>query len=174
MKSSEETLRILAYDRLGTIGGAAAARALAASFGRVEQNEGAKILEALGGINAEPSLELIERVLLAPQFDTVARAVLRDEAAWAARRIGGDRMFEALEASAERRHGRDAKVLVYLAVLDGEKALPILKKHRLPRMVYVSWESGKELETIDWIIRQLENGRPIASLDVPPSELQFN
>lgn len=174
MKSSEEVLRILAYDRLGMIGGTAAARALAASFGRVEQHEGVEIMKALGGIDAEPSQELIERVLLAPQFDTVSRADLRDEAAWSARRIGGDRMFEALKSSAERRHGRDAKVLVYLAVLGGDRALPVLNEYRLQRMVYVSWESGKELETIDWIIRQLENGRPIASLDTPPQRLRFN
>jgi HEAT repeat protein len=174
MKSPEEILRILAYDRLGMIGGTAAARALVASFGRVEQNEGLEILKALGGIAAEPSLELIERVLLAPEFDTVTRANLRNEAAWSARRIGGDRMFEALKASAERRHGRDAKVLVYLAILGGSKALSTLNDYRVQRMVYVSWNSGKELETIDWIIRQLDNGRSIASLDTPPAELLFN
>jgi HEAT repeat protein len=173
MGSSERALRILAYRRLGDIGGATAARAMAASFGRVEQDEGLEILKALRGIDADPSLALIERVLLAQEFDSVERADLRDAAAWAARRIGGDRMFEALKESAGRRHGRDAKVLVYLALLGGEKALPILTEHRLPRMVYVSWESGKELETIDWIIRQISNGRSIASLDTPPNELHF-
>jgi HEAT repeat protein len=174
MSSSEEVLRLLAYDRLGALGGTAAARALAAGFGRVEQHEGLAILQALGSIAAEPSMELIERVLMAPQFDTIERAELRDEAAWSARRIGGDRMYEALEASAERRHGRDARVLVYLAVLGGDRALPVLKKHRIERMVYVSWSSGKELEAIDWIIHQLENGRSPASLDKQPGKVLFN
>ena len=132
------------------------------------------ILRALGSIPNEHSMELIERVLLAPEFDGVERSDLRDEAAWSARRIGGDRMFEALEASAERRQGRNARVLVYLAVLGGDRALPTLNEYRLSRMVYIDWERGKELETIDWIIAQLEHGRSIAALDSPPERLLFN
>jgi HEAT repeat protein len=171
MKSREEPLRLLAYDRLGRIGGAKVARELAASFGRVEQDEGVAILKALGGIPGEHSMELVERVLLAPEFDGYERSYLRSEAAWSARRIGGDRMFNALKASAERRQGRDAEVLIYLAVLGGDKALAILREYRMPRMVYLGLERGEELETIDWIIDQLEHGRSIASLDLPPDSL---
>jgi HEAT repeat protein len=174
LESAEPEIRQLAYERLGEIGGAPAARALAGHFGRVGQREGMAILDALGKLNEEPSLDLIERILTGPEFDSVERAGLRSMAAWSARRLGGDRMIEALKASAARRHGRDVHVLIYLALLEGESVLSTLAEYRMLRMKYVGWLSGKELEKLDWIARHIRDGGSLSAVDVPPHEISFN
>jgi len=172
--SPDAHIRLLAYERLGEIGGGRAARALADAFGRVGPDEGLAILRALGGTNQPAALELIERVLLAPEFDAIERSKLRQMAAWSARRLGGERMLGALHASVKRRMGRDAHVLIYLALLGGEEALPTLAEYRLPRMRLVGWMSGKELEKLDWVSRNLSAGRSLSEVDVPPEEIIFN
>jgi hypothetical protein len=174
MTSPQEQVRLLAYQRLGEIGGKQAAGALADRFGRVGADEGLAILDALGNVDETPALDLIERVLTAPEFDPVERADLRSMAAWSARRLGGERMIAALKASAERRHGRDVHVLIYLALLEGEEALPTLAKYRMLRMKYVGWMSGKEFEKLDWIARHISNGASLAAVDVPPGRISFN
>jgi HEAT repeat protein len=173
MSSDNELIRRLAYEMLGEIGGAPAARAMSNAFGRVDPGEGLAILQAMGGMEELEALELVERVLLAPEFDPVGRAALREMAAWGARRIGGDRMFEALKNSAARRRGRDVHVLIYLAVLGRERALPIFDEYRISRMRYVSWMSGKELEKLNWIRRHLSQGGSLSEVDVSPEEILF-
>jgi hypothetical protein len=78
-----------------------------------------------------------------------------------------------LKAAAERRHGRDVHVLIYLALLEGDKALPILADYRLLRMRYVRSMRGKEMEQLDWISRRLSAGLPITTLDFPPQTVQL-
>ena len=99
---------------------------------------------------------------------------MRQMAAWSARRLGGERMLGALQASAKRRMGRDIHVLIYLALLGGEEALPTLAEYRLLRMRFVGWMSGKELEKLDWISRPIYAGRSLSEVDVPPAKIVFN
>jgi hypothetical protein len=173
LDSPQRNRRSLAYVRLGELGDEASARSLARAFGRVEPDEGAEILRALGQTNADPAQDLVERVLTAPEFDAAERATLRGEAAWSARRIGGDRMRDALARSAERTEGASTSVLVYLAVLDAERALPLLRSYRVPRMRSPAWKRGKEMETLDWIARRIETGRSLRLFDLPPGRLAF-
>ena len=173
LNSPQRDLRSLAYVRLGELGDETSARSLARAFGRVPPDEGAEILRALGETVAEPAQALVERILNAPEFDAAERAALRDEAAWSARRIGGDRMREALARSAERTEGASTLVLVYLAVLDAERALPLLQRCRVPRMRSPAWSRGKEMQTLDWIARRIETGRSLLQFDEPPGELTF-
>ena len=172
-RSPRREIRVLAYQRLAEIGGEAAAQTLAGAFGRVEADEGLELLRALGELNEAPVLDLLDRVLTGPEFDRVERLALRDMAAWSARRIGGERMSAALRAAVERRDGRDAKVLVYLLMLDGKRALPTLERYRLPRMHYLKWTRGKELEALDRIGRAITAGRSLARFDLPPEDLEF-
>jgi hypothetical protein len=174
LASADDHLRLLAYEQLGEIGGAPAARALADSFGRVDLEEGLAILRALGRTPQPAALEIMERVLLAPEFDAIERSALRDMAAWSARRLGGERMLAALQESVKRRQGRDARVLIYLALLEGENALSTLSEYRLLRMKYVGWMSGKELEKLDWLSSHISAGRSLSAVDVSPEKITFN
>ena len=165
--------RKLAYRRLGELGGEAAARALASRFGRVELDEGIEILLALGHVDRAPSRELIRRVLVSPEFDVLERHALRDAAAWSARRLGDPEMFENLKESALRRAGRDAKVLIYAAIIGREAALPLLAELRISRLRYLHWLRGNELDKLDWIARRISQGRDLHEYDLPPDQLDF-
>jgi HEAT repeat protein len=171
--SPDADIRMLAYDALGRAATEQAARALVDTFPRVEPDEGVAILRALGKIDSAPSRQLIERILTAPEFDPIERAPLRDMAAWSARRIGGKEMVRVLEAGVERRQGRDIRPLIYLAVLGGDESIPFLDRYRIPRMRYIKWSRGAELERLDWIRRELTHGRTIDDVDVPPGKLKF-
>lgn len=171
--SSDPDVRMLAYDFLGRHGNAKTARALVDMFGRVEPEEGLAILRAVGRIDGEASRELIERVLTAPEFDGYERTALREQAAWNARQIGGEAMRDLLERAVVRRDGRDTLPLVYFAVLAGADAVPYLDRYRARRMSYINWKRGDEMKKLDWIRRQLTHGLSIASVDLPPQELEF-
>jgi len=173
MDADDEGLRELAYKQLGRIGGEPAAAALTARFGRVELAEGRKILRVLGDVDVPASRALLERVLLSPSFDPYPRIQLRAEAAWAARRIGGDEMIDLLRRSAERRQGREGKVLVYLSVCAGETGAAMIERYRLSRLRYLGWSRWRETETLDKIVREVRAGRPLTIFDVPPEELEF-
>ncbi len=82
-------------------------------------------------------------------------------------------MYRMLEAAATRRNGRDVRVLVYAALLDGERALPLLESLRKPRMRYLGWNRGVEQERLDWIAIRLTTGRKLHKVDVPPEKLLF-
>ena len=164
--------RRLAYDYLGRHGNGQAAEALVNAFGRVEPAEGVEILNALARADSKVARELVERVLLGPEFDPIERGPLRDMAAWTARRIGPT-MYPTLLAAVQRRDGRDTLPLVYLAVLGGEQAIPTLDLCRTARLRYLKWSRGAELTRLDWIRRQLAHGRSIAEVDRPPADLKF-
>jgi HEAT repeat protein len=171
--SPQRHLRSLAYERLGELGDEESARSLVRAFGRVAPDEGAEILRACRETNAEAAQALIERVLTEPAFDRAETASLRDEAAWSARSVGGERMRNALLRSAERTGGASAHVLVYLAVLDGKAALPLLERYRVPRMRNPSTLQGKQMEKLDWLARRIEEGRSTHLFDLPPETLRL-
>ncbi len=173
LSSSDTEVRQLAAARLGELGGTEAARALVGAFGRAPTDEGVGILRALAAMRSPEAAALVERVLLDPSFDDREKARLRDMAAWAARRIGGERLADALRRSAERREGQDISVLTYLAVLEGKAAIPVLRSVRAPRLRMFTWLRGAEQERLDWILRRLALGRGIPSLDRPPDEIAF-
>ncbi len=132
-----------------------------------------EILRALGQVESSEVAKLLNRILLEPEFDPVRRLPLRDMAAWNARQRGGDAMYESLVAAATRRNGRDARVLIYAAVLGRERALPLLESLRKPRMRYLGWQRGVEQERLDWVAARLKTGRALATVDVPPARLVF-
>lgn len=169
--SSERLVRRLAYTRLSDLGGTAAARALVSAFDRAPVEDEADVLRALARLGAPEAASLVERILLEDSFDDPDRAGVRAMAAWAARRIGGERMRAALKRSAERREGQDIYVLSYLAVLDGPEALPLLRSVRGPRLRWFTWVRGAEQDRLDWILRRLELGQSLAALDRPPDEI---
>jgi HEAT repeat protein len=171
--AEDPVMRQLAWARLGSIGSAEAARVLVTAFDEAERADRTEILRALGEVAASDAVPLLERVLLEPLFDHPHETPLRDMAAWSARRIGGDAMLELLDAAARRRHGRDARVLVYAALLGGDRVLPLLSSLRVPRMRYLGWARGNEQDQLDRIATRLATGRSIERMDVPPRKLRF-
>jgi HEAT repeat protein len=169
----EPEMRQLAWARLGSIGSAEAARALVAAFDTADRTDRKEILQALGNVAETHAAPLLERVLLEPFFDHPHEMPLRDMAAWSARRIGGDAMLELLDAAARRRHGQDARVLIYAAVLGGDRSLPLLRSLRVPRMRYLGWTRGNEQEQLDRIATRIATGRSIDRMDLPPGNLLF-
>lgn len=170
----EPELHAMAYRALGRIGGPDAARALVAALGRANDPRDAEaVVRALGVIDHPLTREALERVLLDPAYDPPALWPVRDVAAWSARRLGGPRMRDALERSAVRRSGRDARVLVYLAQLDPQGTLPLLRELRPLRMSYLKWLRGEEQEQLDRIAEAIAAGRPLDEWDVAPERLRF-
>ncbi len=82
-------------------------------------------------------------------------------------------MYESLVAAATRRNGRDARVLIYAALLGRERALPLLASLRKPRMRYLGWRKGVELERLDWVATRLKTGRALVTIDLPPEKIVF-
>lgn len=169
--SPDPVIRSLAYARLGELRVSRAAQALVDSFGRVSTEEGVEVLRALGRARAPEGAALLERVLIEPGFDAWETIPLRNMAAWAASQLGGEKMAAALKRSAERRQGQDVYVLVYLATLTGRDALPTLAAWRVPRIRYFHYTRGREMERLDWMIRELQAGRSVESLNRPPDEI---
>ncbi len=170
--SDDPELRRLAYQRLAWIGNGRSVPALRAAFERAaDPEERVEILRTLATLAPPEAADFAETLLADTAYDTWEQRHVRAMAAWLARRLGTERMAQALETSARRRVGRDADVLVYLAVLRGRKALPLLRELRLPRLAYLEWTRGAEDERLAWIMRELEAGRSLAELDAPPDEI---
>ncbi|HEX5044528.1 MAG TPA: HEAT repeat domain-containing protein [Candidatus Polarisedimenticolaceae bacterium] len=172
LKSDDGGLRHLARVRLGALGGAEAARALTAAFGR-DLGEDRELLGELGRTGSAEAAPLLEKVLKEAAYDPLALRPLRDGAAYGARLLGGPRMVEALRVSVERRQGRDGLVLVYYALLAGKDAVPLLRQVRAPSLTWYEWNRGKDLERLDYMLRRLEAGLPITTLDEAPEYLTF-
>jgi len=173
LDSDDAGLRHLTYTELGRLGQAAAAAPLAERFGRVDAEEGLDLLRALAHVDAPPSHELVRRVLLDPAFDEPERQALRDMAAWAARKLGGEDMVDALAQAVARRDGRDGRVLAYLIVLDPRRGLSVLERYRITRMRYLIWSLGWEWTRFEALRRDGPLPRLLARLDVPPERLDF-
>jgi hypothetical protein len=166
-------VRRLADRRLAEIGSPAAVRTLTARLAKtdVSSDERADILVAIGDARLAGAADVVERHLADPAYDSWDARDARSAAAWAARRIGGDRMARALRDSAVRRDGRDWATLAYLAVLDKAAAVPTLKTLRLKRLRYPEPHFGREEALIEIMIGDLAAGRSIARFDVPPEPL---
>ncbi len=171
LAAADPDIRRLARERLAELKPPGGVKALVDAFGRSDVGEGVGILRSLASIASPESAELVERILLDPTFDAYERRNLRSMAAWVARRIGGDRMVDLLRRAAERREGRDCDVLVYLSILAGRNALPVLESYRWSRLRFFDWWFGPELARLEWMIAELEAGRSIGSLDRPPDEI---
>jgi hypothetical protein len=170
MASAIPEVRRLADRRVAEIASPAAVRALTARLARADlpPDERAAVLTAIGEARTEGAAQLVERHLADPTFDAWEFGDARSAAAWAARRLGGDRMTRALRESALRRDGRDWATLVYLALLEKSAAIPTLKTLRLVRLRYPQSNFGTESPMLDTILTDLAAGREPSRFDVAP------
>jgi HEAT repeat protein len=173
VESAEDDVRHLSIVKMAKIGDERATAALIEAFENASDIERAGILQAIAKFRTTLAEPLVERVLLEPEFDLMVLSGIRDTAAWAARRLGSDRMKEALRRSALRRDGQDYKVLVYLAVLDGPGALPVLRDVWATRVAYPRWDRGLEQDKLQWMMRRISEGLDVWPLDAKPGRLQF-
>jgi HEAT repeat protein len=173
LESDNAAMRLLAIDKLSELGGKPAVRSLVGFFEGADKVEQIATLKALGRIGSLDAMPLLATLLLDETYDAHDVRQLRDTAAWAARRIGGQESIDLLRRSVKRREGRDVNVLVYLAVLDGPGALAELEAYRVSRFRDLDWFRGEEQERIDWMRRELSAGRSISSLDLPPEEINL-
>jgi HEAT repeat protein len=166
-------VRKLADRRLAEIGSKSAVKAIKARLLKAdlpaEEREG--ILLAIGEARTDGAAELVESHLSEPAYDGWELQGVRSAAAWAARRLGGDRMVNALRSSAVRRDGQDFATLVYLAVLEKSVALPTLTTLRVTRLRYPEAPFGPQEKQLDAIISDLVGGRDPKTFDVRPHEL---
>ncbi len=173
MASNVPEVRRLADRRVAEIGSPAAVRAFTARLARSDlpPEERAAVLTAIGEARTEGAAQLVERHLADPAFDAWELGDARSAAAWAARRLGGERMIRALRQSALRRDGRDWAALVYLAILEKGVAIPTLKTLRLVRLRYPESNFGAEAPMLEGILIDLAAGREPSRFDVPPALL---
>lgn len=171
--ASDVRIRRLADRRLAEIGSPAAVKTLAARLAKSDlgPDERADILMAIGNARTASAAELVERHLADPAYDGWDFHDARAAAAWAARRIGGPRMTQALRDSAMRRDGRDWATLAYLAVVEKAAAIPTLKTLRLKRLRFPEQHFGREETLLEILIADLAAGRSPARFDVPPEPL---
>jgi HEAT repeat protein len=168
--ADDPAARRFAISRLGEIGGEDAIRGLVDLFPAAGVGDQVEILRALAAAPSPLAAPLIEHVLLDDAYDPAVKTPVRGMAAYAARRIGGPGLVEALRKSAERREGQDLPVLIYLAVVSGKDAVPTLRSVRVPRLRHFQILRGREQDVLDDMIRELGAGRPISSRDVRPEK----
>lgn len=165
--------RTLAADRLAEIGTPAAVAALAARLAvpAATPDDRAAIFGAIGDLTCRGAADLVTKNLADPAYDAWELREARTQAAWAARRIGGSAMIEALKKSAIRRSGRDWATLVYLAILDPSHAADTLAAVRIPRLRYPDPRFGHEDQDLEKILFDLRGGIVPRLWDVPPYKL---
>jgi len=167
-------IRETAYRHLSRATAAsAAARILVSAFGRVEPAEGEVILDLLADLDTGEAREVIERVLTTPEYQRPELYSVRDHAAWAARRLGGERMRAALQRSIEMRHGRDVRPIIYYTLLSGKEAIPLIEKWIVPRMRFSVVTRGMEYRHLRELLLSLSLDHAIDDTDRPPAELDF-
>ena len=170
----DEELRRIAYRHLGRgLHGDGDATLLRLALSRAEPEEGAAILDELGGIDSDVSRDVVERILTAPEYQRPELYALRDMAAWSARRLGGERMTAALRKSIKIRHARDVRPIVYYALLSGAAAIPLIESVLPARMRFNTAFKGREHDTLRKLIIALADGRTLDALDRPPTEIKF-
>ncbi len=166
-------VRRLAGRRLAELGSRAAVRAIKSRLLKTDlpPEERADVLIAIGEARTQGAAELVELHLSDPAYDDWELREARAAAAWAARRLDGDRMVRALRLSAVRRDGRDWATLVYLAILEKGASLPTLKTLRVQRLRYPESTFGHQEQLIDGIISSLAAEHEPERFDVPPKAL---
>ena len=170
----DPAIRMTAYRHLGRDADAdAAAKILAMAFGRVEPAEGEKILDRISTLDSDESRELVERVLTSSQYQRPELYSMRNNAAWAARRLGGERMRAALRRSIEMRHGRDVAPVVYYTLLSGKEAIPLIEPLIVTRMRFNTITRGKEYRHLRELLSKLKLGHRLDYTDVSPGRLDF-
>ena len=118
------------------------------------------------------TLAPVER-LTSPEYQHPELYLLRDAAAWAARRLGGERMSAALRTSIEMRQGRDIRPLIYYAVMNGKEAIPVIDGCIASRLRFSAVTRGNEHDYLQEMLIALRFGQDLDASDVPPSELNF-
>ena len=98
---------------------------------------------------------------------------MRDTAAWAARRLGGERMRAALRRSIEMRHGRDVRPIIYYALLCGKEAIPLIEEWIVPRMRFSAITRGNEYQHLRELLTTLSLDHVLDDTDLPPHKLKF-
>jgi hypothetical protein len=171
---ADAKIRETAYRHLGrTTKADAAAEILASAFGRVEPAEGQLVLDQLGNLDTGISRDVVERVLTAPEYQRPELYSLRDTAAWAARRLGGERMRAALGRSIEIRHGRDVRTIIYYTLLSGKRAIPMIEEWIVPRMRFDAITRGNEYRHLRELLLALRSDHELDESDRPPAALRF-
>jgi HEAT repeat protein len=171
---ADAKIRETAYRHLGrTTKADAAAEILASAFGRVEPAEGQLVLDQLGELDTGISRDVVERVLTASEYQRPELYSLRDSAAWAARRLGGERMRAALKRSIEIRHGRDIRTIVYYTLLSGKRAIPVIEEWIVPRMRFDAITRGNEYQHLRELLLALRLDHKLDESDRPPAALRF-
>ncbi len=167
-------IREIAYRHLGRAAPAvAAAEILASAFGRVEPAEGQRVLDNLAKLDTKKARDVVERVLTASEYQRPELYSLRDTAAWAARRLGGERMRAALRRSIEIRHGRDIRTIVYYTLLSGKQAIPLIEEWIVPRMRFSAIARGKEYQYLQELLTALRLDHELDASDREPTALRF-
>lgn len=171
----DPAIRITAYRHLGRHRDAdAGAAILAAAFGRVDPAERVIVLEHVGEADGDKARELVERVLTVPEYQLPKLYAVRKAAAWAARRLGGERMSKALRRSIELRHGRDIHTIIYYTLLEGRGAVPVLEETIASRMRFAAVTRGNEYKFLRDLLTALSLGRPVLDDgDRPPGDRDF-
>ena len=167
-------IRETAYRYLGrSTASSTAASVLAAAFGRVEPAEAEIIVDLLAELDTTQARDVLERVLTAPEYQRPELYSLRDTAAWAARRLGGERMRAALRRSIEIRHGRDVHSIIYYTLLSGKEAIPLIEEWIVPRMRFKAITRGNEYQHLRELLTTLRLDHSLDDTDRPPAELKF-
>lgn len=170
----DPALRRTAYANVGRVMRPdVAAEILVRAFGRLEPDEGELVLKSLAEIDSEASQELVEKILTAPEYQRPDLYAVRDVAAWAARRYGGERMAAVLERSIELRQGRDFRPMIYYALLRGADAAPLIQRFLAPRMRFKTTYRGLEYLYLRRLLLALERGHSLRFADLPPRRIQL-
>jgi len=171
--SPDNLMRTLAYDELARIGSAEALDGLVRGFDEASDEDQVQILLALADADAAQSRALFRRVLVSEAYDGANSRAARDMAAWGARRLGGDDMLAALRESVERRHGRDARVMIYLGIAGGRGALPTLEAFRRERWKFLHAFTGEEQKALDRLVRDIRAGRTLDWIDLRADHIRL-
>src|SRR5262249_47892230 len=148
--------------------------ALEACLGKPDllPEERAAIFRSFADAKTQGAAAVVERALADPADDTWERRDVRGEEAWAARRIGGDRMAKALRTSAAAPGGGDWPSLVYLALMEKGSAAETLESLARERLRRPESRVGREDRQMMEILADLAAGRAPSVYDVPPDALE--
>ena len=82
-------------------------------------------------------------------------------------------MRAVLRRAVEIRQGRDARALIYYAILTGTDAIPFIERWLVPRMRFAANLRGNEYNQLNLLILRLKQGRSLDFVDQPRERLNF-